>query len=50
MALAAGYQTKWESTLAREIRLLREMVALKKTLAKLIGDGVLPIRGKRRRN
>lgn len=44
-ALAKDYQTKWEAALVRELCLLREMADLKKTLAKLTGDRVLPIRG-----
>ena len=49
-ALAEGYRTKWEAALARELCLLREMADLKKTLAKLTGDRVLPIRGESCRN
>lgn len=45
-ALAEDYRAKWEAALARELCLLREMAELRKTLAKLTGEKVLPIRGK----
>lgn len=42
---AEDYREKWEAALARELSLLREVAALKKTIVKLTGANVLPIRG-----
>lgn len=44
-ALAGDYRSKWEGALARELCLLREIAELRKTLARLTGGTVLPIRG-----
>lgn len=42
--LAVDYRGKWEAALARELCLLRDIAELRKTLAKLTGEKVLPIR------
>lgn len=46
-SLADEYLGKWESALCRELCLLRELAELKKKLAKLTGENVLPIRAGR---
>jgi hypothetical protein len=42
--LAAQYQCDLEAALAREVSLLKELYDVKKELARLTGDNVVPIR------
>lgn len=42
---ANGYRERYEAAIAREISLLREVFQLKKQLAKLTGEKVIPLRG-----
>jgi hypothetical protein len=44
---ASKYRGLWEDALAREASLLMELCEAKRTIAKLTGGTVLPIRGKR---
>lgn len=44
---ASNYRLLWEEALAREASLLVELIETRKELAKLTGEKVLPIRGRR---
>lgn len=44
---AKKYRALWEEALAREVSLLMELYEVKKALAELTGEKVIPIRGRR---
>jgi hypothetical protein len=41
---AKDYRLRYEAALARELSLLKELYEVKKTLAKLTGEKVIPLR------